>query len=163
MFGRLPVRTRSYVRSFTLIPNLNDGVGSLWYYPGDIEVHGSATNLHTLTHETAHGLDFLALAPRGSPPPYSNTSPWRAAYAADNASVSDYARASWQEDFAEVGILGLYDRVVPGGVGKLVQQQVSEVANLSANHCDALPGFSGSVEGLEHGLRILHELPQAHD
>ena len=46
---------------------------------------------------------------------------------------------------------------------KLVQQQVSEVANLPANRGDALPRFARGVECFQTELRVLHELAQAHN
>lgn len=65
----------------------------------------------------SHGLDFMALQEYGSP--FSDTPIWRKSYMLDFSSPSDYSRTNFAEDFAESGLVGVYDKIVPGGVGRI--------------------------------------------
>ncbi|KAK3935746.1 hypothetical protein QBC46DRAFT_358000 [Diplogelasinospora grovesii] len=116
IFGRMPVHMRSYVRQFMATPGLNDGIAGLWMYPGDIMVEDRPL-VRLLAHEMSHGLDYMALTQYGQP--FSGTDIWRNNYAQDSAVPSDYSRTNFVEDFAEVGIIGVYDKVVPGGIGTI--------------------------------------------
>lgn len=94
-------------------PNLNDGIAALWMYPGDIMVEDRPL-VRILAHEMSHSLDYLALQQFGFP--FSDTAIWRDSYDLDRAVPSDYSRTNFAEDFAESGIVGVYDKVVPGGI-----------------------------------------------
>ena len=113
----MPVHMRSYVRQFIAIPKIDDQIAAQYFYPGDVEVHDVWMKVHILTHEMSHGIDFFALQQYGSP--FSFTDQWQSNYALDSNSVSDYAKNNWQENFAEVGRIGVYDKVVPGGIGSI--------------------------------------------
>jgi hypothetical protein len=97
-------------------PGLNDGIAGLWMYPGDVLVEDRPT-AQLLAHEFSHGLDYMALQQYGSP--FSGTDIWNSNYAQDSAVPTDYSRTNFVEDFAEVGVIGLYDKVVPGGIGNI--------------------------------------------
>ncbi|KAK3318838.1 hypothetical protein B0H66DRAFT_251066 [Apodospora peruviana] len=116
IFGRLPVRSRSFVRHFVATPGLNDGAAAFTYYSGDVVFEDRPT-IMTFVHEVSHSLDWHALTQYGSP--FSNTAIWRDNFNADKASVTDYSRTNWMENFAEVGKVGVYDKVVPGGIGPI--------------------------------------------
>ncbi|KAM7199793.1 hypothetical protein V8F20_005663 [Naviculisporaceae sp. PSN 640] len=116
MFGRLPVRMRSYIRHFMATPGLNDGAAAFIYQSGDV-VFEDRPNLGTFVHEVSHSMDWHALRQYGSP--FSSTKIWQDNFWADKASVSDYSKTNWVEHFAEVGIIGVYDKLVPGGIGTI--------------------------------------------
>ncbi|KAM7211034.1 hypothetical protein V8F06_013582 [Rhypophila decipiens] len=116
IFGRLPVRMRSYIRHFMATPGLNDGAAAFIYQNGDV-VFEDRPQLATFVHEVSHSLDFNGLKQYGSP--FSSTGIWKDNFWADKASVSDYSKTNWVEHFAEVGVIGVYDKVVPGGIGTI--------------------------------------------
>jgi hypothetical protein len=62
-------------------------------------------------------MDSLALTQYGSP--FSLTDIWRDNYNQDSVVSTEYALKSPQENFAEVGVIGVYDKVVPGGIGNI--------------------------------------------
>lgn len=73
--------------------------------------------VHVLAHEMSHGLDYMDLESYDSP--FSDTDAWRNSYHRDSAVPSDYSRTNFAEDFAEAGIVGVYDKVVPGGIASI--------------------------------------------
>jgi hypothetical protein len=81
-----------------------------------------------MTHEMSHGLDYLALKKWAGDGGFSDTDIWRDAYKRDRASVSDYAKSSWAENFAEIGIVSIYDKLVDGGLKKF-QKNWSDISN----------------------------------
>lgn len=97
-------------------PAIDDSIAALWMYPGDI-LMASWPLATTLAHEMSHGLDYMALQQYGFP--FSGTSHWRDNYTLDSAVPSDYSRTNFVENFAENGIVGFYDKVVPGGVASI--------------------------------------------
>ena len=70
-----------------------------------------------MLHETSHSLDWHAL-PQYSQP-FSGSSIWQDNYNQDSATPTGYGRTNWLEDFAETGMVGVYDKVVPGGFGSI--------------------------------------------
>lgn len=95
-------------------PGLHDGAAAFTYSNGDVVVE-SAPGLSTLLHELSHSLDWHALPKYSSP--FSGTSNWQNEYAKDSHTPTGYGRTNWMEDFAETGMVGVYDKVVPGGFG----------------------------------------------
>ncbi|KAK1246210.1 hypothetical protein MKX08_000012 [Trichoderma sp. CBMAI-0020] len=116
MLGRLPVRMRSYTRHFMATPGLNDGAAAWTWSTGDTVVE-SAPNLATLVHEVSHSLDWHALPQYQQP--FSSSSIWQDNYNQDSATPTGYGRTNWMENFAETGMVGVYDKVVPGGIGNI--------------------------------------------
>jgi hypothetical protein len=86
-------------------------------YPGDINFEDKP-DIRIMAHEMSHGLDFMALQQYGSP--FSDTSIWRDNYNQDSAVPTDYSHTNFVEEFAEVGTVGIYDKVVPGGIGNIL-------------------------------------------
>lgn len=70
-----------------------------------------------MIHETSHSLDWHAL-PQYSQP-FSGTNIWQDNYNQDSNTPTGYGRTNWMEDFAETGMVGVYDKVVPGGFGSI--------------------------------------------
>ncbi|KAK2612275.1 hypothetical protein QQS21_001701 [Conoideocrella luteorostrata] len=116
IFGRMPVHMRSYIRHLVATPGLNDGAAAFTYSNGDC-VFESAPALSTMIHETSHSLDWHAL-PQYSQP-FSGTNVWQDNYNQDSNTPTGYGRTNWMEDFAETGMVGVFDKVVPGGFGTL--------------------------------------------
>ena len=73
--------------------------------------------MSTLIHEFSHSIDWHALTQYGSP--FSGTSNWIDNYNQDSASPTGYARTNWMEDFAETGMVAVYDRVSGGKFGDI--------------------------------------------
>lgn len=97
-------------------PGLNDGAAAWTYSNGDCIVE-SAPGLSTLIHEVSHSLDWHALPQYQQP--FSSSSIWQNNYNQDSATPTGYGRTNWMEDFAETGMVGVYDKVVSGGIGKI--------------------------------------------
>ncbi|KAF7563681.1 hypothetical protein G7046_g467 [Stylonectria norvegica] len=116
IFGRLPVHMRSYIRHLIATPGLNDGAAAWTWSNGDCVVE-SAPSVSVLLHEVSHSLDWHALPQYQQP--FSSSSIWQDNYAQDSATPTSYGRSNWMEDFAENGMVGVYDKVVPGGIGKI--------------------------------------------
>jgi hypothetical protein len=104
-------------KGLTAYSSLMDGVPYQVYSPGYLEV-GVAL------HESSHSMDGYALRdvtvslgyPAGTS--YSATKNFQGAWAKDSAVVTNYAKTSWAENFAEVGqYLAVPNMVIPGGVG----------------------------------------------
>jgi hypothetical protein len=93
-------------------PNLHDGAAAFTYSNGDCVVE-SRPGLSTLIHETSHSLDWHALEQFSTP--FSGTKLWQDSYKQDSHTPTEYGRTNWMEDFAEAGMVGVYDKVVPGG------------------------------------------------
>ncbi|KAI0018805.1 hypothetical protein F4780DRAFT_794313 [Xylariomycetidae sp. FL0641] len=114
-FGRLPLGMREHAKHFLALPALRDGNAGL-SSGGSTMVADGAWWMNLLVHEVSHSLDSSValpdVAPRGG---LSDSALWRARYAADAATVSDYGRRGWQEDLAEAGPVALYELLVPGG------------------------------------------------
>ncbi|KAK2592709.1 hypothetical protein QQS21_009584 [Conoideocrella luteorostrata] len=116
IFGRMPVHMRSYIRHLVATPALNDGAAAFTYSSGDCVVE-SVPGLSTMIHETSHSLDWHAM-PQYSQP-FSDTNVWQENYNQDSNTPTDYGRTNWMEDFAETGMVAVYDKVVPGGFGSI--------------------------------------------
>lgn len=95
-------------------PGLNDGAAAWTFSNGDCIVE-SAPDLATMVHEVSHSLDWHALP--AFQQPFSSSNEWQSNYNQDSASPTGYSRTNWLENFAEVGTVGVYDKVVPGGIG----------------------------------------------
>lgn len=70
-----------------------------------------------LMHEISHSLDWHASP--GYSSPFSGNAVWQDNYNQDSATPTGYGRTSWMEDYAETGMIGVFDKVVPGGIGSI--------------------------------------------
>ncbi|KAK4196034.1 hypothetical protein QBC40DRAFT_300640 [Triangularia verruculosa] len=114
-FSAVPVGMRQYVANLVILPGAidtgeNATIQAVAYTRGSVLVFSpSYFKLGVLFHEIAHIMDMVALAPflerQGYPEgtPFSKTKYWKYAYGNDSAVPTPYARASWQEDFADSG------------------------------------------------------------
>lgn len=100
-----PVRARQYVRTYS---SWNDG--STWAYTDfkDINLFGNfPTDPLVFFHENSHNLDFW-VAGKGTSP-YSYTPDWVSTIKKDTCVPDAYSKASNTEDFAQVGVVGIYN------------------------------------------------------
>ena len=113
----MPLGMREYIRHIIALPHVASGAAAL--SNGDnIAIGDGYMMVYILTHEMSHSLDSHALL-NIAPAPFSTGSIWKDNYNQDSAVASEYARSAWPENFAETGIVGLYDKVVPGGIGNI--------------------------------------------
>ncbi|KAH7303801.1 hypothetical protein B0I35DRAFT_495969, partial [Stachybotrys elegans] len=113
-FGRIPVRTRQYVRTIMGLP----GARSAYAFSdrGDIIFFGDCDNSPTVfIHEFAHILDRHGVAGHNDSD-FSRNPIWEAAYDADPRISDEYAQTNQQENWAQEVVLATFDRVSPGGL-----------------------------------------------
>ncbi|KAH8896146.1 hypothetical protein GQ53DRAFT_838418 [Thozetella sp. PMI_491] len=104
--GKVPVRARSWVRHYSFYPANNAGLGA--YSTGtDINVFGDFAVSTILFHETSHNLDYWYLG--GATGFYSNGAEWQNLASKDSCVPTQYSKASWQEDFAEMSVQAIYE------------------------------------------------------
>ncbi|TFA97825.1 hypothetical protein CCMA1212_010433 [Trichoderma ghanense] len=113
IFGRLPVRMRSFVRHLVFLPG-DKSAGS----NGDNVLMRGAVDVTVFAHEIGHSLDSHAFDPSYGVP-FSTGSVWISNYNLDSAVPDPYAQTSQQENFAQETVVSLYDKVVPGGIGTI--------------------------------------------
>lgn len=117
---------------------------------GDVVLFGSPS-VSELIHEFSHILDMKARRDLlGGADVLSNTNLWKDKYYRDANTVTLYARTSFQEDFAESGMIGIYDKSVPGGFPSLTApEQWRNVYNQYATwnyYFDQFGHYGGSCE-----------------
>lgn len=113
LFGRMPVHMREYIRHVIALPGSKSAGSS-----GDnIQMNG-AVGITVFVHETGHSLDSHGFDPKYGVP-FSNSKTWLDNYNMDTAVCDSYAQSSQQENLAQETVVGLYDKVVPGGVGNI--------------------------------------------
>ncbi|KAI0883894.1 uncharacterized protein GGS22DRAFT_195054 [Annulohypoxylon maeteangense] len=129
MFGRMPLGMREYIKH-VILWKPKDLPGAAAWDAGDvIAISEDSFKLYVFAHELSHSLDAHVQIPGITPPGQgrlSQTRRWAEQFALDNATVSDYARTQWPENLAEVGIIALYNTVVPNGVANLRDNDPSE-------------------------------------
>lgn len=113
LFGRLPVRMRSFIRHIILLP----GTPSAGSIDDNIQMNGDV-DITVFVHEVGHSLDSHAFNP-GYGVPFSTSSVWVDNYNQDSAVADYYAQTNQQENFAQETVVSLYDKVVPGGIGTI--------------------------------------------
>jgi hypothetical protein len=113
IFGRLPVRMRSFIRHLVFIPG-NTSAGS----NGDNTLMVGNVDITVFTHEIGHSLDSHAFDPSYGVP-FSTGNVWVSNYNLDSAVTDSYAQSSQQENFAQETVVSVYDKAVPGGVGTI--------------------------------------------
>ncbi|KKK12048.1 hypothetical protein P175DRAFT_0521442 [Aspergillus ochraceoroseus IBT 24754] len=112
IFGRLPVRTRSWVRHVMTIP------GNDWAFNsnGNIAFSGkTAGNIDVAIHESGHSLDLLGAYGEV----LSSSQTWLDNYNQDSNVPDNYARTNQVENVAQNTVVSVYDKVVPGGLGSV--------------------------------------------
>ena len=125
IFGRIPVRARSHVRTLISFPPLPTG-GILGYYTnGLIAIITSddsgtgpkeTSRLHILLHEVGHALDWgNAYADKS----LSALQNWKNAYDQDSKVPDYYAQTNFAEDLAQNTVVAAFDVNVPGGLATL--------------------------------------------
>ncbi|KKK21929.1 hypothetical protein AOCH_000188 [Aspergillus ochraceoroseus] len=111
-FGRVPVRMRSWVRHVLTIPGDNWAFNS----NGNIAFSGTTSqNLDVALHETGHSLDLLGAYGET----LSSSQTWLDNYNQDPNVPDEYARSNQVENVAQNTVVGIYDKVVPGGFGSV--------------------------------------------
>ncbi|KAF4126398.1 hypothetical protein GMORB2_0134 [Geosmithia morbida] len=121
VFGRMPLDMREFVSEVILLPSFvyEESVAHT-SSEGSITFQDDGLFQTVMAHEMSHQLDWYGQADitggGGAGAPFSNSKIWQDNYNLDTACVTDYARTKWSEDFAESGAMGLYDRLVPGGL-----------------------------------------------
>lgn len=109
LFGKMPVRMRSFVRHMFFTP-LQNSAGS----SGDnVQMNGDLP-ITVYVHETAHSLDGHAFDE-----PMSPSQLWLDAFNADSAVTDSYGQSSQGENFAQQTVVALFDTVVPDGISTI--------------------------------------------
>ncbi|KAL1868222.1 hypothetical protein VTK73DRAFT_3784 [Phialemonium thermophilum] len=117
-FGRVPLQMREYIRHISHYPGALNGAAAATNSGDNIAVGGDSMQMAILAHEISHSLDSHALQQYASGQ-FSLSSIWRDNYNQDSRVPTDYSLTAWAEDFAETGVVGIFDRVVPGGLGSI--------------------------------------------
>ena len=113
LFGRLPVRMRSFIRHIIALPGTKSAGSS-----GDnIQLNGDC-DITVFIHETGHSLDSHGFDSSYGVP-FSTGKVWVDNYNLDSAVTDSYAQSSQQENFAQETVVSLYDKVVSGGIGTI--------------------------------------------
>ncbi|KAL8683496.1 MAG: hypothetical protein Q9186_000536 [Xanthomendoza sp. 1 TL-2023] len=120
LFGRLPVKSRAYVRTIMILPQeTGQAKGYAYTANQDIVIYGDEIdNFMIYIHETGHALDLGgAYSDDGSW--LSSSDDWLNSYNQDKAVVDGYALTNQFENVAQNHIIDSYDANVPGGFGML--------------------------------------------
>ncbi|KAI1809739.1 hypothetical protein GGS20DRAFT_590295 [Poronia punctata] len=121
--SHIPIGIRSYLKHLVSVPTFQPRPWCAMTSASNTVVADHCWRSSVLMHELSHSLDFSAAAlsgkqqnlvgPDGS---FSFGEKWQDAYSRDEKTITPYGMTSWREDFAESGVVALYDLVVPGGV-----------------------------------------------
>ncbi|KFY21781.1 hypothetical protein V493_07131 [Pseudogymnoascus sp. VKM F-4281 (FW-2241)] len=110
-FGRLPVHERQSVSHVMAVP----GRGSAYEAGGVVVFQGKTASLSIFQHEVGHAVDAYN-NPDGSS---SSTQEYLDAIDGDTCVPDDYANSSNVEAYTQVGVLLMYNTVVPGGLDNI--------------------------------------------
>ncbi|KFY43255.1 hypothetical protein V495_04067 [Pseudogymnoascus sp. VKM F-4514 (FW-929)] len=110
-FGRLPVHERQSVSYVIGVP----GGGSAYEIGGLVVFQGATASVSVFQHEVGHAVDAYNNADGTS----SSTKEFLDAIDGDTCVPDDYANSSNVEDYTQVGVLLMYNTVVPGGLDKI--------------------------------------------
>jgi hypothetical protein len=127
LFGRLPVRQRSFIRHIVAV----SGAPGAFNGGENIQISGNAINTLTVySHEIGHSLDTHAFNNGNlSQGGFSSSQKWLDAYKADPAVASDYSQASQAENFAQMINVALFDQNIPGGIASICQNCQSQIGH----------------------------------
>ncbi|KAH9213334.1 hypothetical protein DL95DRAFT_302714 [Leptodontidium sp. 2 PMI_412] len=108
LFGRLPVHERQWVVNIVAVPGANSAYwnGALALFRGSVGVPS------VFQHEIGHALDQYN---HGSPT-VSTRWEWSDAVRQDSCVPDDYSNIGLGEDFAQIGVVAMFERVNPGGL-----------------------------------------------
>ncbi|KAL8996868.1 MAG: hypothetical protein Q9169_003720 [Polycauliona sp. 2 TL-2023] len=116
-FGRLPIHTRDFVRHIVSIPSDQTYAYNM---NGNIVFFGATLNsLPIHLHEAAHSLDLQGAYPSK---PLSSSPKWLNAYEKDSAVPDGYSQNNQIENVAQNTVVASFDRNVPGGVAKVLEE-----------------------------------------
>lgn len=119
MFGRMPLQMREFATHPILVPDFpSEGLAAYTVSTGPVVFDSDGLRQYIMAHELSHQLDWHARSDISSDA-FSSTGDWQDNYNQDSAVVSEYARSSWAENFAEAGVIGIYDKLVEGGFGAI--------------------------------------------
>jgi len=110
LFGRLPVRERQWIQHVMAVP----GGGSAYNSAAVIVFQGPVGVPSVFQHETTHSLDAYAGA--SGVGQLSETFYWLNSIASDTCVPDDYSNTNEVEDFAQIGVVCLFNAVNPGGM-----------------------------------------------
>jgi hypothetical protein len=117
---------REYLRHLIAIPAFKNRNVAGTSSNGNVIVKDGCWWHSLLVHEISHTLDAMArpgdLGPNGT---FSSSQKWQSEYQMDKHSISQYGMTSWPEDFADSGVIAMYDLVVSGGIPPNQSSQVS--------------------------------------
>ena len=111
--------------------DLGDGAAAFTYSDGEVVIEGVPL-IQTLLHEFTHSMDWNAFTSL-TDQQFSTTSLWQNSYEQDSASVTEYSRTNWAENFAEYAHPSVYDTLVSGGFGN-IEPNWSQVQNALHNY-----------------------------
>ncbi|KAL8750780.1 MAG: hypothetical protein Q9199_006851 [Rusavskia elegans] len=113
LFGRLPVKTRQYVRHMIALPDPNGGHAYNWN--GNIAMFNRIDgDLTVFIHESGHSLDLLgAYADK----PLSASTNWLNNYNQDTNVPDPYAQTNQVENVAQNTVVDSFNLNVPGNFG----------------------------------------------
>ncbi|KAH6993556.1 hypothetical protein EDB82DRAFT_536527 [Fusarium venenatum] len=115
-FGRLPIGLRNYIRIQFAAPMLkNTMIGACTTYPrGDVIYYGNTTErLQDWVHEAIHGVDYY-LGHKKYGKMFSDTDLFINEFNKDDFVSDDYAKLSYREAFAQMGVLATIEKFLPG-------------------------------------------------
>ncbi|KAL2277476.1 hypothetical protein FJTKL_15393 [Diaporthe vaccinii] len=103
-FGRVPVAARQWVR----IVNAYSGSScSAWANTVDLTFFGDCSGAESVfLHETSHNLDYRVV---GAGSWYSQTDDWKSKVAQGSCVADNYAKSTYTEAFAQVGVMAFYN------------------------------------------------------
>lgn len=116
LFGRIPVRARSFVRHVLTLP---DTAAHAYNAGGNIvmfETEEGGLGFEVFLHETGHSLDLLNAYTRGQ---LSSSQNWLDNYNQDPNVPDPYSQTNQIEDVAQNTVVAAYNVQVPGGYGSL--------------------------------------------
>ncbi|KAL7945352.1 hypothetical protein V8C42DRAFT_322885 [Trichoderma barbatum] len=115
-FGRIPIGDRQWTQHILALPASSCSAGT----GGAVTTfHGPCYIPSVFIHELTHTLDAFVNDQTGSTGAvhvYSTTSAYLNDVAKDSCVPDGYANSSPQEDYAQVSVLALYEKVNPGGL-----------------------------------------------
>ncbi|KAH8806067.1 hypothetical protein F5884DRAFT_836295 [Xylogone sp. PMI_703] len=115
VFGRVAVQDRDWTQHVVALPgavcSAGTGAAVTTFY-GDCYIPSVAI------HEMSHSLDGYVNDQNGNngPNPFSSGSQYQSAVASDSCVPDPYANNNYQEDYAQVSVLAVYEKVNPGGL-----------------------------------------------
>ncbi|KAK0391524.1 hypothetical protein NLU13_1024 [Sarocladium strictum] len=123
--AQVPVAARQWIRFWSFYNGtLSAGNGG-----NDITVFGDASNTMSIfLHEVAHSLDSWAMGPEYEGSAFSDRDFWKAVVASDTCVPDDYAKTSYNENYAQVYVTVAYNTQVHSIYTHAVECMASQLA-----------------------------------